>query len=158
MLCAPAAARCSMSGLTAAHTLLKADPTLRVVILEARDRIGGRMWSVETDWRDSHNNRWGSRGACCSWGKQPRHLARSRTLLCRRSRELRAACSLEKWACCCSITVDLGANWIEGVEGNPLLTLVNATHATLFPTPLDGTTQYIYDGHNITAEVRLDTY
>ena len=49
----------------------------------------------------------------------------------------------------------MGANWIEGVKGNPLATLVDATRATLFPTPADGATQFIYEGHDITAEVRL---
>ena len=54
----------------------------------------------------------------------------------------------------CSITVDMGANWIEGVAGNPLAALVNATRARLFPTPADGATQFIYEGHDITDEVR----
>jgi hypothetical protein len=39
-----------MSGLTTARTLLDRNPGLKVVILEGRDRIGGRISSLQTDW------------------------------------------------------------------------------------------------------------
>uniref|UniRef100_A0A914VWL7 Amine oxidase n=1 Tax=Plectus sambesii TaxID=2011161 RepID=A0A914VWL7_9BILA len=42
-----------ISGLTAAYTLKKANPGISLVVLEARDRIGGRAWSV--DMRTSTN-------------------------------------------------------------------------------------------------------
>lgn len=42
-----------ISGLTAAYTLKKANPAINLVVLEARDRIGGRVWSI--DLRTSPN-------------------------------------------------------------------------------------------------------
>jgi len=43
-----------MSGLTAAHALATSQdaPGLQVLVLEARDRIGGRLWSYNTGWKD----------------------------------------------------------------------------------------------------------
>lgn len=39
-------AGCGLSGLTAAYTLLKQKPGLRVCIVEARERVGGRLKTV----------------------------------------------------------------------------------------------------------------
>lgn len=61
-----------MAGISAASRLLTKKPSLRVGIVEARDRIGGRIHSI---WR----------------GKS---------------------------------RLDLGANWIHGVEGNPLMDIL----------------------------------
>ncbi|XP_052266811.1 probable flavin-containing monoamine oxidase A [Dreissena polymorpha] len=41
-----------ISGLTAAHTLLKKDPGLDVLVLEAKERVGGRTLTVDLKSRD----------------------------------------------------------------------------------------------------------
>ncbi|MEM6926708.1 MAG: FAD-dependent oxidoreductase [Myxococcota bacterium] len=69
-----------MSGLTAAHGLAKAG--VEVTVVEARDRIGGRLWSDD------------SLGA----------------------------------------TVDLGASWIHGPDGNPLTALADQLGLKRVPT------------------------
>lgn len=39
--------------------------------------------------------------------------------------------------------VDLGASWVEGMDGNPMTRLAEQANARLFPTPPDGATQYL---------------
>jgi monoamine oxidase len=43
--------------LTAAHTLTTGPKPLKVMVLEARDRIGGRNWSYETEWLDDNGQK-----------------------------------------------------------------------------------------------------
>ena len=47
-----------MSGISTARSLLNAQPTLKVLLVEARDRVGGRMDSQPTNWTDAKNERW----------------------------------------------------------------------------------------------------
>ena len=72
-----------IAGASAARTL--ADAGVRVTVLEARERIGGRIWS---------DDRWGA-------------------------------------------PVELGAAWIHGVRGNPLVPLAQAADLRLVPTDYD---------------------
>ncbi len=79
-----------MAGLTAAHALSEADRN--VAVFEARDRIGGRVW---TDHR-------------------------------------------------LGIPLDLGASWIHGIKGNPLVSLADQVGQDLIPTRDD----YIIRGND----------
>ena len=72
-----------LAGAAAARTLANAG--VRVIVLEARDRIGGRIWSDR------------------SWG----------------------------------VPVELGAAWIHGTGGNPLVPLARAASLPLVPTDYD---------------------
>ena len=42
-----------ISGLTAAHFLLERDPSLRIIVLEASDRVGGRLTGCPVDIANS---------------------------------------------------------------------------------------------------------
>jgi monoamine oxidase len=93
-----------MAGLAAATNLAKAG--YRVIVLEARDRIGGRM---RTD----------------------------RSLGC---------------------AVDLGASWIHGVKGNPLVELARDAGARLSPTPYDAMLAFDRDGSKFDRSVLIRTH
>lgn len=82
-----------VAGLAAAKTLHQAGQ--RVVVLEARDRIGGRIWT-DTSWSDA--------------------------------------------------PVDLGAQWIHGVTGNPLASIAHSIGVRTFETDYDSRHIYTADG------------
>jgi monoamine oxidase len=87
-----------MAGLGAARLL--SDAGYRVVVLEARDRIGGRVWT-------------------------------DRSL---------------------GLPLDMGASWIEGIEGNPLTEIAEANGIQTQATDYDSLTIYDSDGEEIDDE------
>ena len=84
-----------MAGLAAARDLQRAGK--RVVVLEARQRLGGRVWTAQVH----------------------------------------------------GLTVDLGASWIHGVQGNPLTALAKQAGAKLIPTDYDNRTRFRPDGREL---------
>lgn len=94
-----------ISGLSAARRL--ADEGYSVIVLEARNRIGGRVWT---------NNELG-------------------------------------------IPLDMGASWIEGVDGNPLTEIANENGIETQPTDDDSMIVYDTDGSEISDELEefMDT-
>jgi monoamine oxidase len=93
-----------MAGLAAATNLAK--DGYRVIVLEARDRIGGRM---RTD----------------------------RSMGC---------------------AVDLGASWVHGVKGNPLVDLARDAGARLSPTPYDAMLAFDRDGSKFDRAALIRTH
>jgi monoamine oxidase len=91
-----------IAGLAAARRLT--DEGYSVIVLEARDRIGGRVWT---------NNALG-------------------------------------------IPLDMGASWIEGVDGNPLTQIANENGIETQPTDEDSMIVYDTDGSEISDE--LESY
>jgi monoamine oxidase len=89
-----------MAGLAAARTL--ADAGIRVTVLEARDRIGGRIWTDTS----------------------------------------------------LGVPIDLGAGWIHGTQGNPLVALAQKSGATTAQTDWDDL--MLFDGHNEVAAATVE--
>lgn len=87
-----------IAGLAAARRL--ADEGYSVIVLEARNRIGGRVWT---------NNDLG-------------------------------------------IPLDMGASWIEGIDGNPLMEIANANNIETQPTDEDSVIVYDTDGSELSDE------
>lgn len=85
-----------IAGLTAARDL--ATQHMRVVVLEARDRIGGRLWTDRTT---------------------------------------------------ASIPLDLGASWIHGVQGNPLVALARRAEVRTAPTNYENLTRFDAQGRQL---------
>jgi|CXWL01.1.fsa_nt_gi monoamine oxidase len=94
-----------IAGLTAARDLAAAG--LRVVVLEARDRVGGRLWTDRTT---------------------------------------------------ASIPLDLGASWIHGIQGNPLVPLARRAGVRTSPTDYDSLTRFDSQGRQLSpaADRALD--
>jgi len=82
-----------ISGLAAASALQKAG--YDVIVLEARDRIGGRVWTDRT------------------WPDMP---------------------------------LDMGASWIHGIEGNPIIAITEEAGVATRPTDYDNLWLYTGDG------------
>lgn len=89
-----------MAGLAAARTL--ADAGVRVTVLEARDRIGGRIWTDSS----------------------------------------------------LGMPIDLGAAWIHGTKGNPLVALAQSAGAPTAETEWDNLV--LFDGRTEVAEVAVE--
>ena len=81
-----------ISGLAAAHTLHEAG--YEVVVLEAKDHLGGRVWTDRAT----------------------------------------------------GTPLDMGANWIQGVQGNPISTLADQLGLERVVTDYDNTADYDFDG------------
>jgi len=76
---------------------------LKVLVLEARDRVGGRLHTIKTDLSDGNE-----------------------------------------------IAVDMGASWIHGSEGNPLVDLVvKKSGLSVFPTDFENGDLYYSDGSEV---------
>ncbi|MGI0479248.1 flavin monoamine oxidase family protein [Geminocystis sp. CENA526] len=94
-----------IAGLTAGKTLQ--NQGFEVILLEARNRIGGRLWTSK------------------------------------------------KWD---NASVDMGASWIHGKQGNPITKLANSINAQVFPTKSEKAIIYDLNGKIITEdkEEKLD--
>lgn len=90
-----------VSGLAAAALLYRRG--VRVLVLEARDRPGGRIWT-------------------------------SRSLT--------------------NLPLDLGASWIHGVNGNPIMNLVRSANIRTLPTDYDNLTLYDSQGRELDARAQ----
>ena len=45
-----------LSGLASAHSLIKSNPNLKILILEANDRVGGRLYTTSFDFEGTEYN------------------------------------------------------------------------------------------------------